>query len=125
MDQFSDEELRVLAPDKRAKWNSIINQHAHAIQQEAIGLGSELNLIFPVVSSDGGGQDIDIQDDAELRRAADRLFQMCTASEQMVSASFAISVDPSNAELIKSTRFWRTLSNIQALAVRVQKAAQN
>src|SRR5262249_33925 len=55
-EEISQEELRVLSPEARGRWHSMIREHATAFQQEARNLRLELRpIFFSTVPPDGAG----------------------------------------------------------------------
>ena len=116
--RFSQEELRMLDDESRAKWKAMILQHARSFQREADGLRRKLDQVFP---SGGNSEAVtEITNDAELVRAIDKLFALWAAVDESVRESFSIS--SGNADIaIKRWQFWQSLKTAEALAASLQR----
>ena len=113
-ERFSDAELQNLDPRSRDTWRSIIGEHARAIAQETNALMRELKTVVPDLSaSDDAGE---IVNDADLVRAASRLFGLAVTNDEGVRRSFSLYADnPGNAP-VKTVQFWRTAHEAEELA---------
>ena len=118
-ERFSPEELRTLDADAQAKWVLLIRQHAQALQQESAAMRREIGPVFPSVSGQNANETGTIQSDADLARAADHLFEMCSENDRVILSAFSISSDASKASSIKSLSFWRSLQVAESLAARI------
>ena len=118
--RFSQEELRMLDVESRAKWRAMILQHARSFQREADGLRRKLEQVFP---ADGGGQGVaDITNDAELVKAIERLFALWATVDESARASFSIASSGDADIAVKRPQFWQSLKSAEALATRIQNA---
>ncbi len=122
INQFSAEELRTLAPEARAKWFSLIRDHARAFERETAGLRQELQPIFsPGAGGNGSGAEITIAGDADLDRAVERLFELGSANDQVVRSAFTISSTGSTTTAVRTAQFWRALGDAQKLAAKISR----
>ena len=116
--RFSPEELQTLDADAKSKWLLLIKQHAQALQQESAAMRREIGPLFPFASQSASESAV-IKSDADLARAAEHLFQMCSENDRVILSAFSISSDSSQASSIKSVTFWRSLQEAETLAVRI------
>jgi hypothetical protein len=116
--RFSPEELQTLDADAKSKWLLLIKQHAQALQQESAAMRREIGPLFSFASQSASESAV-IKSDADLARAAEHLFQMCSENDRVILSAFSISSDSSKASLIKSVTFWRSLQAAETLAVRI------
>jgi len=116
--RFTPEEARALQPDARAKWLSMIREHAGAYRREVAALRAQLAPVFG--SHGGGGQGQTPGVDA-LAQAAERLLQSSYAQDDAVRGAFTLS-EGGSAAAIKSAQFWRTLASSERLAAAIQEA---
>ena len=117
--RFSPEQLRVLDPEARTKWTSMLRDHAQALQRQLSGLRQELRPFFDS-SSAISPQDIPaINTDKDLQEAANRLFELCSANDQSLRSAFTASPNSSSAAGIKSARFWSSLRSAEVIANKI------
>jgi hypothetical protein len=116
-DRFSAEELRALEPEARAKWLSLIREHARAFQNETAWLRRELEPVVNGSSSDGDGEEI--TDDASLVRAATRLVELARLNNDAIQSAFTLSSGSSSSQSIKTSQFWRSLRGSESLATKI------
>jgi len=123
LNQFSVEDLRTLSPEARTKLFALIRIHARAFEQETSNLKEELRPIFLAGSGDAGGQggDLEVSDDAGLRRAIERLFALGAENDRAISSAFAVSAGNASSTL-KTSQFWELLRSAEKLATRIQNA---
>lgn len=121
--RFSSEDLRVLDADAKAKWLFLIRQHADRLQQESLLLRREVAPVFPGITPQSGAPTAEIQNEADLARAVQRLFQLCSDNDRAVRAAFSISPNASSNYAIKSAQFWQSLQVAESLAFEISKAA--
>jgi DNA-directed RNA polymerase specialized sigma24 family protein len=117
-ERFSPEELQTLDADAKSKWLLLITQHAQALQQESAAMRRGIGPLFPFASQSASESAV-IKSDADLARAAEHLFQMCSENDRVILSAFSISSDSSKASSIKSVTFWRSLQEAETLAVRI------
>jgi RNA polymerase sigma factor (sigma-70 family) len=121
INQFSAEDLRTLAPEARAKWLTLIRNHARAFQSETVRLRQDLRpIFFPAAPPDAPQDGARITDDADLSRAIARLFELGSANDEAIRSAFSISPSDTDALAIKTPQFWRSLRDAEAVAERIQ-----
>ena len=118
--RFSAEDLRALSPDARAKWFALIGEHANALHDEARLLQRELSVVFAATAQGDGGSGIQVADDASLVRASVRLFELASFIDETMGGAFNASNDSTQISRVKSSQFWRSLSEAESLATRIQ-----
>ena len=121
-ERFSGEELRTLDPAARIQWRSLVSEHARAFQQAMVALRRELQPVFAAggVSEE---REMEISAEADFARAARRLFDLAAANDDAVRTAFSISDENASAVRIKSPQFWRSLAAAEALAAKINSAA--
>ena len=120
--RFSSEQLRTLDPEARKKWLGLLRGHAQAIARDVEGLRGEL---APFISSGSGSESqpaFDINSDQDLQQAIHRLFQLCSANDQLIRSAFTISESGSKGSAINSPQFFRSLRECESLASRISLA---
>lgn len=117
--RFTPEEARALGADARAKWVSMVREHAGAYRQEVEALRAQLASVFGAQGSgDGAGE-------GSPRQAAERLLQLSYAQDGAVRAAFTISEGMGSAAAIKAQQFWRQLSASERLATDIEQAYEH
>jgi hypothetical protein len=119
--RFSEEDLRSLSPEAREKWLGVIRAHARACEQEVKRLRQELQPIFLPPSADEGAEEAEISNDADLIRAAGRLFDLMSANDRAVRSAFTISTETGASPSLKSQQFWGGLRGVERLAARINQ----
>jgi hypothetical protein len=117
--RFTPEEARALKEDARAKWLSMIREHAGAYRREVAALRSQLTPVFGSHGAAARGERPGVD---ALAQAAERLLQSSYAQDDAVRTAFTISESGGSAAAIKSPQFWRTLAASEALAAAIQEA---
>ena len=120
--RFSPEQVRALAPDARAEWLALVRAHAAAARRESSTLRDELAAVFSAGAPAGSDDGLDASAEAGLARAAERLVELCAASEGVVGSLFSASSNPSRTAAAPAPQFWRSLSDAAALAARIEQA---
>ena len=116
--RFTPDEARALQPDARAKWLSMVREHAGAYRREVAALRAQLTPVFGSQGGGGGGAPLE----GSLAQAAERLLQLSYAQDDAVRTAFTISESGGSAAAIKSAQFWRALAASERLAASVQEA---
>ncbi len=114
--RFSLEQLRTLDPEARNKWLGLLRAHSQALERELTGLRRDLG---PLISSSAVGDSpagLKIESDQDLQQAIHRLFELCSANDQVIRSAFTVSENGANASAIKSPSFSRSLSAAETLA---------
>ena len=114
--RFSEEELRTLDAEAKTKWQALIKQHAQAIVQGNASLRREIAPLFPSIAPEVAAEGTVIQSDSDLVRAAERLFEFCSANDRVIRAAFSISPEVSRASAIRGPEFWGSLRSAEKIA---------
>ena len=124
--RFSERELRTLDGTARAKWLSMIREHAAVVRRESARLRQELQPIFSRAGAtvDAAAPDVEFADEAGLARAIERLLSLCTDTDKGVRLAFSASPDGPAGTALKTAGFWRSLGQAEGLAARVERATQ-
>ena len=117
--RFTPAEARALNPDARAKWLSMIREHAGAYRRETAALRAQLGAVF---GAGGEGASAEAVDETNLSEAAARLLQLSYAQDGAVRSAFTISEEGGTAASVKSPQFRRTLASSERLAAAIQEA---
>jgi RNA polymerase sigma factor (sigma-70 family) len=112
--RFSQEELRMLDDESRAKWRAMILQHARVFQREAEGLRRKLEPAF--AGSAASESVADINNDAELVKAIERLFSLWGTVDADVRQTFSIASSGEASIAVKRPQFWQSLKTAESLA---------
>jgi RNA polymerase sigma factor (sigma-70 family) len=118
-EQFTPAQARALPPDARAKWLSMVREHAAAYRREVAALRAQLTEVFG--AGGAGAGDEAFGDDATVQAAA-RLLQSSYTLDGAVRSAFTISEGAGSSSAIKSQQFWRTLADSERLASEIEKA---
>ncbi|HEU4595099.1 MAG TPA: RNA polymerase sigma factor [Pyrinomonadaceae bacterium] len=117
--RFKPSEAQALEPEARAKWLSMVREHAGAYRREVSALRSQLGTVF---DAGGGGAAAEAVGEANVTQAAERLLQLSYAQDGAVRSAFTISEEGGTAASIKSAQFWRTLAVSERLAAAIEEA---
>ncbi len=123
-DRFSSEQLAALDKEARNKWLLMIGEHAQALSQQTESFRQELQLIFSNQNTDNATEEIELNNDKDLSRAIERLFDLCSQYTQIVRSAFIISSEGTNAQVFRAGQFWRSLKRSESLGTKIQKATQ-
>ena len=124
-ERFSGPQINVLTPDAKAKWFSLIKNHADALRRETSALREELAPIF--FNNDGAGSElgsIQIATEADLMVAIDQLYKLASSVDETVRSAFTASSDASSPALIRSPNFRISLIATEKIAGRIRQAAE-
>jgi RNA polymerase sigma factor (sigma-70 family) len=122
--RFSPAETRTMSPTARARWQSMIREHAGAHRRETALLRQDVGAFFfagEVASSGGPWEKVG---ETNLALSARRLLQMSYVHDEAVRAALTISADNSTASAIKSQHFWRSLAVSEKLAAAIESCYQ-
>jgi hypothetical protein len=117
--RFTPEEVRALDADARAKFVSMVREHAGAYRREVAALRAQLSSVF---GSQGAGAG---ESGGAPKQAAERLLQLSYAQDGAVRSAFTISEGAGSAATIKSQQFWRQLSASERLAADIEQAYEH
>ena len=118
--RFANVDMRTVAPDARAKWLSMLRQHASAFARENELLRQEIQPIFFPGSGLQVAEEFSIQSDGDLARAVERLHRVALSNNDAIRSAFLIS-SHSSAAAVKSAAFWLSLQRAENLAERVME----
>ena len=118
--RFANVDMRTVAPDARAKWLSMLRQHASAFARENELLRQEIQPIFFPGSGLQVAEEFSIQSDGDLARAVERLHRVALSNNDAIRSAFLIS-SHSSAAAVKSAAFWQSLQRAENLAERVME----
>jgi len=82
-------------------------------------LRQELGPVFSA-SAAGGGADIQIAGDQDLARAAKRLFELASVTDNGMRRSFTLSSERSDAP-VRSPQFWQSFASAEAIAGTIER----
>lgn len=116
--RFTPEQARALDADARAKWLSMVREHAGAYRREVAALRAQLAPVFG--AQGGAGEGV-----GSPGQAAERLLQLSYAQDGAVRSAFTISESGGAASAIKSQQFWRQLSASERLAAEIEQAYEH
>jgi RNA polymerase sigma factor (sigma-70 family) len=119
-EQFTPAQARALPADARAKWLSMVREHASAYRREVAALRAQLSGAFAARGGGAGGERVGDADDAA--QAAARLLRLSYTQDGAVRSAFTISEGAGSSAAIKSEQFWRTLADSERLAAEIEKA---
>ena len=123
--RFSGPELNVLTPDAKARWYSLLRNHADALRRETSALREELAPVFGNVDRSGGeSESMKIFTEADLPLAIDRVYQLASSIDEAVRSTFSASSDAPASTLIKSPNFGSSLAATEKIAARIRQAAE-
>lgn len=118
--RFSPAEMRSLAPEARAKWQTMIREHARGYREQTAAMRRELRPIF---SPGGGGEGTrEKADDESLRGDAERLLRFGYAHDEAMRSAFTLSDGARASVSLKSSQFWRSLAAAESLAEAIEAA---
>ncbi len=118
--RFSQEELRTLDDEARAKWRAMILQHARSFQREAGELRRKLERVFSgsaAVEESVG----DIKSDAELVQGIERLFSLWSTVDENVRQTFSMGSSGETGIAVRHAQFWQSLKTAETIAARISK----
>lgn len=120
VNRFSPNDLSTLDAEARTKWLGLISQHAQVLQRQTQTIREELQPIFFSGSETRAGDAFEIRSDADIVRAVDQLFELCSANDKVIRSAFSISPDRSRASALRTAAFWGSLKSIERCAARIQ-----
>jgi len=121
--RFSDEQLNELTPSARAKWFSLVRNHAEALRREIASLRGELQPILFNQNPTGETAGVEISSNASLLLSVEKLYRLVLASDEAVRSAFAASSGTATGQLVKSSKFQIELTASEKLAEGIQQAA--
>jgi hypothetical protein len=122
--RFSAAQLDQFTPSARAKWVSLVRNHAEALQRELSTLDGELRqILFSTESVKPEAERVEISTSAALLAEIDRLHRLIITIDQSVRSSFAASSAAASNDGVNSTRFRSGLATSLILAEKIRQAA--
>jgi hypothetical protein len=118
--RFSRSQVQQLDGTKKAEWNEMLRARARSVAQEAGLLIQELEPIFPGFKS-ATGLDMRLDNEADVTRAAEKLFELAAECDRGINQSFSIYSSGAQTPAVKSTQFWQSLSSTQMLAEKIAR----
>lgn len=118
-ERFSVAEIEKMDEATRNNWRKLIKQNAANLAQNSESLRGDLRNGLNVEAGNGGGN-VNAASDADLIRAVKRLFELSTAIDGDVRASFSNSGGNRGNIPVKSGRFSSNLSEIIGLARQIR-----
>ena len=115
INRFANVDMRTVAPDARAKWLSMLHEHAAAFARENALLRQQIQPIFFSGSTFQTAEEFSIQSDADLARAVERLHRLALQNNDAIRSAFLIS-SASSAVAVKASAFWQSLHRAENLA---------
>jgi hypothetical protein len=121
--RFSAAQLDQFTPSTRAKWVTLVRNHAEALQRELSTLDGELQQIL-AANANGKPEPerVEISTSATLLAGIDRLHRLIVLIDQSVRSSFAASSATASNDGVKSTRFRSELATSLTLAEKIRQA---
>ena len=119
-ERFSGPQISVLTPAAKAKWFSLIKNHADALRRETSALREDLAPIF--FTNAGAGSEsgsMQITTDADLIVAIERLYKLASSVDETVRSAFSASDAPAPT-LIRSPSFRGSLIAAEKIAATIQ-----
>lgn len=110
-ERFSVSDLEKMDEQTRGQWRKLVRQNAGNLLRQSEALRNDLRPVFDNNSTAAGGN-VNTADDADLIRAAKRLFDLSLAVDRDVRSSFSLSNGNSGSVPVKSGKFDNSLSEI-------------
>jgi hypothetical protein len=121
--RFSAAQLDQFTPSARAKWVSLVRNHAEALQRELSTLDGELQQILASnANARPEAERVEISTSAALLAGIDRLHHLIVIIDQSVRSSFAASSATASNDGVKNTRFRSELATSLTLADKIRQA---
>jgi hypothetical protein len=123
-ERFSAPQLDVLTPSARAKWFSMVRDHAEALRRETSLLSQELQPIFFTSETPGaetGG--FETSTEPGLALAIERLYKLAAANDEIIRSAFTASSEGPATTLVKAQRFRASLATAVRLADKIRQVA--
>ena len=115
INRFANVDMRTVAPDARAKFLTMVHEHAIAFERENAVLRQEIGPVFFPETALTGAEEISIQNDVDLARAVDRLHKLALSNTDAIRSALTIS-SQSSATALKSPAFWQSIQRAGKLS---------
>jgi RNA polymerase sigma factor (sigma-70 family) len=119
--RFSVTQLQTLNPAAREKWLSLLHSHARSLRDETLQLRASLAPLLAGKAATAT-EIITINNDDALRRACERVAQLCAESDRIVRAAFTVSTDAAPDAALQTSSFAGNLHRIEHLAEAISAA---
>jgi RNA polymerase sigma factor (sigma-70 family) len=118
-ERFSVAELEKMDEATKNNWRKLIKQNAASLAQSSESLRNELRSSVGI-DTGSSGENINSASDADLIKAAKKLFDLSLAIDRDIRASFSSSGAGKNNVPVKSAKFGGNLSEIIGLARQIK-----
>jgi RNA polymerase sigma factor (sigma-70 family) len=118
-ERFSVSELEKMDEATRNNWRKLIKQNAASLAQSSESLRNDLRSSVGI-DAGSSGENINSANDADLIKAAKKLFELSLAIDRDIRASFSSSGAGKNNVPVKSGTFGGNLSEIIGLAKQIR-----
>jgi RNA polymerase sigma factor (sigma-70 family) len=119
--RFSSDDLRTVGPDARSKWIQMVHENARAFEFETAILRRSLGPLFFSPGATTPPPNVGpISNNEALAKRVERLWKLALTNNRIVRDAFTISSENSDVA-VKSTSFWQSLINSQALAAEIER----
>jgi len=123
-ERFTPEEVRALDAEARSQRIAMIRAHAEAFRQETAQLRQELEAVFFTAKPPERNEDsIAINDEADLQRAIELLFELGASHEDAIYGSFSISSEGAATSVAKTPQFWQSLRSAEKLSAKIAQSS--
>ena len=118
VERFGTLTLVGLSPNANATWQTMIRDHARAVQHETEALRLELQPVFfaTAIVDDDARQASDLANPAELVTAVKRLATLTDAHTRAVESAFTIGGEAAASLSVETEAFWRSLLEVEHIA---------
>ena len=118
-ERFSPADLQTLDPAAKSKWRAMLIDHARIYRSEIGRVRRDLEQIVQEVATDGPAETIELAGDADLARAAKRLFEFASATDEAIRQSFSHSTRSPGMASVKTGRFWQAIKGAEDQAAKI------
>lgn len=117
--RFTPTQASALAPEARAKWLAMLDEHARAVRREVRALNGELRPVFSPGSAGANAGAVE----ADPRAAAERLYALTSSTDEAVRSAFnSTAGGAAQTPALRSRQFWRALQAADSLAASIPAA---
>ncbi|HKG80436.1 MAG TPA: hypothetical protein VKA78_13470, partial [Pyrinomonadaceae bacterium] len=120
VNRFTNVDMRMVAPDSRAKWITMVREHSSALARENAVLRQQIAPVFFPGASFNVAEEPLIQTDADLARVVERLHKLALSNNEAIRLALTIS-SLRSATAIRSATFLQSIERVERLAERIQQ----
>src|SRR5215212_4379734 len=113
VNRFTNVDMRMVAPDARAKWIAMVREHSSALARENAVLRQEIAPVFFPGASFNVAEEPLIQTDADLARVVERLHKLALSNNEAIRLATISS--QRSATAIRSATFWQSIQRVERL----------